>query len=195
MMREFLLVILLLISHPVYSQLRDSVIVKNDVFEIIYSEKLEGPIRILYDVQCTKSVFSRKGLDFYTPDSIRTSNSEDYLNNIYDKGHMAPAADFNCDSFKLRKTFSYVNCSPQNQFLNRGVWRLLEEYERTLRMKYKKVSVEIIPKYTEKSIKLETGAVVPDGYTKIITSGKTIMKFYFPNSRPYSNDYMIYLVK
>ena len=185
----------MLISHHVYSQLRDSVIVKNDVFEIIYSEKLEGPIHILYDVQCAKSIFSRKGLDFYTSDSIHTSNSMDYLNNIYDKGHMAPAADFNCDSTKLRKTFSYVNCSPQNQFLNRGVWRLLEEYERKIKIKYKKVSVEIIPKYTDKSIKLPTGAVIPDGYTKKISFGKENMIFYFPNEKPLYSDYMKYIIR
>jgi DNA/RNA endonuclease G (NUC1) len=30
----------------------------------------------------------------------------------------------------LKQTFSYLNCMMQNQFQNRGEWRLLEEQER-----------------------------------------------------------------
>ena len=191
------LILLILFATPLIlkAQLRDSVRIKNDIFEIIYSEKMEGPVWIKYEVQCSKSIFSRKGLDFYTNDSIHTSDAFDYINNVYDKGHMAPAADFNCDSIKLKGTFSYVNCSPQNQYLNRGVWRLLEEYERELKMKCEKVLVEITPKYSRGSIKLQSGAVVPDGYWKKIIAGKTVLLFYFENSKPLSSDYMMYLVK
>jgi endonuclease G len=60
---------------------------------------------------------------------------QDYLNNVYDRGHLAPAADFNCDLATLRKTFTYLNCALQYDELNRGVWRLLEEHERVLAKK------------------------------------------------------------
>ena len=30
----------------------------------------------------------------------------------------------------LKQTFSFLNCAPQEQNLNRGEWRLLEEQER-----------------------------------------------------------------
>jgi len=192
---KFIIPLLLLLSSHVYSQSRDSVWIKEDIFEILYSEKIEGPLLVKYEVQCSDGSFSRKGLDFYTNDSIHTSDGLDYINNIYDKGHMAPAADFNCDSVKLRKTFSYLNCSPQDQYLNRGTWRLLEEYERALKKKCKNVTVTITPKYSSKSIKLGSGATVPDGYQKIINADEKIYKFYFPNSKPKTSDFMMYLVR
>jgi DNA/RNA endonuclease G (NUC1) len=65
----------------------------------------------------------------------KTSDTRDYLN-VYDRGHLAPAADFNCDLASLR-TFTYLNCALQYDELNRGVWRLLEEHERVLAKKYK----------------------------------------------------------
>jgi hypothetical protein len=43
-------------------------------------------------------------MDFFTCDSVKTSDSKDYESNVWDKGHMAPAADFNCDKIMLKKT-------------------------------------------------------------------------------------------
>jgi endonuclease G len=132
-------------------------------------------------------------MDFYTVDSIKTSDAKDYLKNVYDKGHLAPAADFNCTKEMLKQTFSYLNCALQNQYLNRGVWRILEEYERELAKK-EKVSVAIYLVFDQKSQKLPTGATVPTGFYKYIyleTSKKTI-KYYFPNETPTKAKYVDY---
>ena len=83
------------------------------MFEIVYSEKLQQPKFIRYTVQCPNGTANRKGMDFYICDSILTSDNKDYENNPYDKGHLAPAADFNCDRDMLFKTFTYLNCSLQ----------------------------------------------------------------------------------
>ena len=69
-------------------------------------------------------------MDFYTEKNIKTSDAEDYKSNIYDKGHLAPAATFSDNMDNLKQTFSYLNCMMQNQYQNRGEWRLLEEQER-----------------------------------------------------------------
>jgi endonuclease G len=69
-------------------------------------------------------------MDFYTEKNIHTSNAEDYAKNIYDKGHLAPAASFSDNMENLKQTFSYLNCMLQDQYMNRGEWRLLEEQER-----------------------------------------------------------------
>ena len=122
-----LLFALLLTPVLATAQLRDSIRIKTDIYEVIYSEKLESPRWVQYTVLCPNGTASRSGMDFYTNDSIKTSSNEDYVKNEWDKGHMAPAADFNCDKDMLRKTFSYLNCALQNQYLNRGVWRMLEE--------------------------------------------------------------------
>ena len=164
---------------------RDKVTIKSPLFTIIYSEVLEGPISVEYTVNCaeTKTKFSREGMDFYECDSVYTSDHNDYANNEWDKGHMAPAADFACDKNSLWSTFSYLNCSPQHKKLNRGVWRFLEQHERNL-ARQTKTRVKITAHYSKNSIKLPAGATVPDGYTKEITYGQIVEKYYFPNKTP-----------
>ena len=174
--------------------LRDSIYIKTNMFEIVYSEKLQQPKFIRYSVPCPNGTANRKGMDFYTCDSILTSDNKDYENNPYDKGHLAPAADFNCDRDMLFKTFTYLNCSLQQENLNRTTWRLLEVREREL-AKTQPVTVEIRCVFTPKSVVLPTGAVVPDGYYKTIKYGKTVEKYYFKNEKPSSTDFTKYKIK
>ena len=175
--------------------LRDSIYIKTNMFEIVYSEKLQQPKFIRYTVQCPNGEASRKGMDFYTCDSILTSDNKDYENNPYDKGHLAPAADFNCDRDMLYKTFTYLNCSLQQENLNRTTWRLLEARERELAKTNKTVVVEIRCIYSKTSIVLPTGATVPDGYIKTIKYGKMTEKYYFKNEKPASTDFKKYMIK
>lgn len=189
-----ILLLLLLTPFLSFGQLRDSVFVKTDIFEVSYSEKLEQPLRIKYHVSCPNGHASRQGMDFYTEKEYKTSDTKDYENNVYDKGHLAPAADFNCDKVMLYKTFTYLNCTLQNQYLNRGTWRFLEVYERELANKYS-VDVEIKLIYSPKSIKLATGATIPDAFLKTIKYNGVTEKYYFLNKRPKSSDFKLYIVK
>jgi endonuclease G len=191
---RIVIIILVLISTNICAQLRDSVYKKTDIFEVIYSEKFEQPLVLKYKVSCSDGKASRDGMDFYIDSDIKTSNSKDYLNNVYDRGHLAPAADFNCDLLTLRKTFTYLNCTLQYDQLNRGVWRLLEEHERVLAKKYK-VTVEVRCVFSDKSIKLKTGATVPDGFYKIIRYNKIKEAYYFPNKKPLYSSYEKYIFK
>jgi endonuclease G len=196
MKKIFSLLILLLLPFIVLSQnLRERVHIKTDIYEVIYSEVLQQPIWVKYVVKCPNGGASRKGMDFYTVDSVKTSDNFDYVNNIYDKGHMAPAADFNCTREMLYKTFSYLNCSLQNQDLNRTTWRLLEARERLLAGEHPIVVVEITCVFSNNSIRLSTGATVPDGYYKTIKYGNKIEKYYFKNEKPSTLDYSKYLLK
>ena len=164
------------------------------IYTVLYSEALEQPKEVWYTVECTDGTVSRKGMDFYTNDSIYTSSKEDYENNEWDKGHMAPAADFSCERTTLYQTFSYLNCSLQHQDLNRGVWRLLEARERELAKKTD-VEIHIVVDFTNGTKKLPSGATVPGGYRKEIKySGKTEV-YYFKNEKPASNSFDKYIVK
>lgn len=192
-MRNLLIAILLLLPGRALPQ-KDVILVKAGIYRVIYSQSLEQPIKINYDVLCTDGKASRKGMDFYTNDSIKTSDDLDYANNEYDKGHMAPAADFNCTKEMLIKTFSYLNCALQEQNLNRGVWKELESRERELAKK-EKVSVQIICVFSAKSKKLKTGATVPDGFHKVIKYGTKKEEYYFPNIKPTKKSYSEYTIK
>ena len=194
-MKKILLILLIsLINFSCLSQtLRDSVLVDKDIFKVVYSEKLEQPLRVSYKVLCQNGQASRQGMDFYVEKEYKTSDDKDYENNIYDKGHCAPAADFNCDKETLYKTFTYLNCALQDQYLNRGTWRLLEIYERELAKKYS-VEVEIKLIFSPNSIKLPSGATVPDALLKIIKYNGITEKYYFVNEKPKYSDFNNYKI-
>jgi endonuclease G len=191
-MRFIFLYFFLLLSVLSFGQLRDSIYIKTTIFNIVYSEKLQQPKWIEYNVKCTDGNISRKGLDFYTCDSVKTSDHKDYENNVYDKGHLAPAADFNCSKESLKLTFSYLNCVLQHEKLNRGTWRLLEAHEREL-SKNNKVTVEIRMIYSKKSIVLPTGATVPDAFIKTIRYSNKKEVYYFKNDMPEYTDFKKYI--
>lgn len=128
-MKKILLVSLLLtIWVNAFSQ--DTIRVKNQVFEVLYSQNLEQPIWIKYRSTNRPTNVNRGTMDFYTEKNIKTSDALDYKSNIYDKGHGAPAATFSDNMENLKQTFSYLNSILQDQYMNRGEWRLLEEQER-----------------------------------------------------------------
>ena len=101
--------------------------IKNNVFEVLYSQSLEQPLIIKYRSTNRPTNVNRGAMDFYKEPTIKTSDAEDYKANIYDKGHGAPAATFSDNMVNLKQTFSYLNCIMQDKYLNRGEWRMLEE--------------------------------------------------------------------
>ncbi len=128
MKKNLLLTLFLLIGISAFSQ--DTVRIKNQVFEVLYSQSLEQPVWIKYRSTNRPTNVNRGTMDFYAEKNIKTSDALDYKANIYDKGHGAPAATFSDNMENLKQTFSYLNCILQDQYLNRGEWRLLEEQER-----------------------------------------------------------------
>jgi endonuclease G, mitochondrial len=128
MKKLLLLVVTSLITLTSFSQ--DTVRVKNQVFEVLYSQNLEQPLWLKYRSTNRPTNVNRGTMDFYTEKNIKTSDANDYAKNIYDKGHLAPAASFSDNMVNLKQTFSYLNCMMQDQYQNRGEWRLLEEQER-----------------------------------------------------------------
>jgi len=185
-----LIILLLGLNFACFSQ----VVVKGDIFEIIYSEKYEQPLEVNYTVDCPLGKASRKGMDFYKVDSIKTSDNYDYKGNIWDKGHMAPAAAFNCDEETLRKTFSYLNCALQHQGLNRGPWKELERFERDL-AKLFTVNVKIQVIFDKNSKKLETGATVPSYFIKTITFENYEFIYKFPNTDVKGKNWATFKIK
>jgi len=189
------IVLLLLLPLLAFGQLRDSVYVKTDIFETMYSETLEQPLWVKYQVLCTGAGVSRKGMDFYTESQYKTSNAKDYAYNEWDKGHMAPAAAFNCNKEMLFKTFSYLNCSLQHQDLNRNHWRLLEDYERLLAYTEGPVNVTIKCYFTKNPSRVSGGAAIPFAYKKTIVTAKKTLCFYFLNEKPTKPTFVDYQIK
>lgn len=176
---------LLLIPLLTFSQeeLRERVEIKTSKFEIIYSETLEQPLIVKYLVECQygSHAYSRRGLRFYKVDSVHTSDNKDYYKNVWDKGHLIPAAAYSCDEKMLKSTFTYLNCALQHQDLNRKHWKYLEAYEKKL-TRYGDVSVVVEVIFNEYSKVLPTGATVPSHFVKTIyLDNKKVGKWKFPN--------------
>ena len=158
-------------------------LIHRSIFDVCYSESKKQPLWLEYEVECNEGGFSRQGLNFTkdTQFSGITSSNIDYYKNVWDKGHLAPAADFNCDYEKLRATFSYLNCALQHEKLYRGAWKYLEKYERILSKEFK-VNVRIELEFDANSLLLETGALVPSYFIKILSYNDIVRVFRFPNN-------------
>lgn len=179
--------ILLLLPLFTYGQL-----IKTDIFTVQYDQEKEQPVWVEYTVQCPTGTASRAGMDFYKDKNIHTSDNDDYKNNIWDKGHLAPAASFNCDKETLYKTFTYLNSALQHEGLNRGVWKELEGFERDL-ANFFEVKVRVEVKFSDK--KVPGGATIPSQFTKIISFGDQQHTFIFPNESTKGKKWGDYLVK
>ena len=177
-MKKLLLILISLIPTVAFAQV--VTVVETEYFTIGYSEELEQPLWAEYTVACPNGTASRSGMDFFEHDEIHTSDDEDYVNNVWDKGHLAPASAFSCDKETLRSTFTYLNSALQHQSLNRGVWNRLEAFERDLANFYE-VNVYIAVLFDENSEVLPTGATVPSGFRKTIYFDDNTVVFEFPN--------------
>jgi endonuclease G len=158
-------------------------LIQRDIFEVCYSTQKQQPLWLVYKVECQGGGFSRKGLNFKKDTQFAgiTSNNADYYKNVWDKGHLAPAADFNCSYEKLKATFNFLNCALQHEKLNRGPWKNLEKYERKL-SKIHTVSVRVVLEFDEQSLLLATGALVPSYFVKILSFSNQTQVYRFPNS-------------
>jgi endonuclease G len=191
-MRKIKIILVLILSSIItYSQ-----IIKTDIFTVNYSEKYEQPLWLEYTIQCPNGHAERTGMNFWTPKGIKTSDDADYKDNIYDKGHLAPAAAFNCDKETLLKTFSYLNSALQHEGLNRGQWARLESFERSLANFFEqevKVRVDVLFEGNLKKVK--GGATIPSGFKKTIIMGDITKVFEFPNKNTTGTNWIEYLIK
>jgi endonuclease G len=134
--------------------------IKNDVFEVLYSQSLEQPLIIKYRSTNRPTNVNRGAMDFYKEPTIKTSDADDYKANIYDKGHGAPAATFSDNMENLKQTFSYLNCIMQDKYLNRGEWRMLEEQIRKWD-DTENITVLIKTFFDTPAKRVATGAAIP----------------------------------
>lgn len=163
----------------------DSLLVSNNIFQISYNEKYEQPNWVKYTVRDIVKNADRDGMQFYTVDSIYTSDDQDYYSNRWDRGHMAPAGSFNDSYENLYSTFSYLNVALQYDDLNRGAWVQLEEKVRLWADELGEIDIEIYLEFDPSHIVLDTGAHVPTAFYKYVIFPDSSKKcYYFPNSTP-----------
>jgi len=93
-----------------------------------------------------KSILAKNGYEL--------PNHNDYTNSGYDRGHMAPNADFNDSHENALATFFIANIWPQTPEVNRVTWLKTENATRALALKYLYIMVVIIvDEFSTKKVK------------------------------------------
>jgi DNA/RNA endonuclease G (NUC1) len=185
MKKIVILFIFLILSLVSFGQ---NVRIKNNVFEVLYSQSLEQPLVIKYRSTNRPTNVNRGAMDFYKEANIKTSDGDDYKANIYDKGHGAPAATFSDNMVNLKQTFSYLNCIMQDKYLNRGEWRMLEEQIRKWD-DTENITVLIKTFFDTPAKRVATGAAIPSHLQKHIyfEKQKKWKCYVFLNEKPKFN--------
>lgn len=123
-----------------------------------YSERDEQAEWVSYELTYDEVTNqSAKKEDFFTDDPIIETGSAtyaDYSGTGYDRGHMAPSADFRFDKTAQLECYHMSNMSPQIHAFNAGLWNDLENTTRYWARLYDKVYVVSGPLLTGKEQKL-----------------------------------------
>jgi len=116
------------------------------------------------------------------PDQLDASLA-DYAGSGYDRGHLSPAADNTASAQQMTESFYLSNMVPQNQSLNRGAWRILEDRIRN-QAKSETITVITGPDRTITKPEIRAGAVlVPENIWKlVIFQNNSACAYWFPNS-------------
>lgn len=156
---------------PAYSA--DQAIIERPYYTLRYNEEHEQAVWVAYRLSAdslSQEKFDRKD-DFRRDPRVRTGSAElsDYRGSGYDRGQLAPAADFSYDEFALSQTFYMSNMSPQSPSFNRGIWKKLEEQVREWSLENSEIYVVTGPVLNKEFNTIGDNKVsVPEYYYKII---------------------------
>lgn len=173
----FLLFLLLLFacSSVQKRSAHEIVLLDHGAFRIEYDLRHKLARLVTYDLraeQLKMRTFKRK--DRFVPDPILESkkieaiSTRDYTRTGYDRGHLAPAADFSWSEKALASSFYMSNIAPQSPGLNRDAWRRLEEKVRRWACGEKWVTVITGPVLSDTDPVLKNGLRIPQSFFKVI---------------------------
>lgn len=117
-----------------------------------------------------------------------TANVDDYWETGFDRGHLAPSADFRWSSTAMSESYFYSNMAPQRPELNRGIMADLENWVRNY-VEWKDHPVIVVTGGFLKEGLPTTGAnkvSIPESFYKVIydPTDKQAIGFVLPNSQP-----------
>lgn len=128
--------------------------------------------------------------NFRTDPGLPTGSASpaDYTRTGYDRGHLAPAADFDYDRKALSESFLMTNISPQLPAFNRGGWKELEEQVRKWATEYDSLHIITGPVLRPGLKKIgQNGVSVPEKFYKIILDSRQaeikVIGFLMPNEK------------
>lgn len=120
--------------------------IDKEVYDLCYNYKMNLANYVAYTLDGSKinAVNIKERPNFYSEKNLNGKykvKTDDYSYTGFDRGHMAPDADFDYSKDTLDKTYSMANIVPQYPDVNRKTWETAEEYERAMAVKKGTVSV------------------------------------------------------
>lgn len=113
---------------------RDGFLVNHSAMTLFYSSEHEQAWWVAHMILPDIRSGTQSRTNDFRPDSlvkVGTADKNDYLMSGYDRGHLAPSADFRWSKRALSESYFYSNMSPQRPELNREKWADLEDFIRT----------------------------------------------------------------
>lgn len=167
----------------------DVVMVDHKYFKIAYNKSKRLAEYVSYQLTATqlKSKSAERNNKFI-PDPYLVDNNipyvvtAEYVKTGYDRGHLAPSADFAWDQNANNMTFVMSNMVPQTPGLNRDAWKRLEDQVRKWACGEEKVTVITGPVLSGTLPKLKSGLEIPQEFFKIVideTSPKKTIAFLY----------------
>lgn len=91
-----------------------------------------------------------------------------YSRSGYDRGHLAPAADFSWNQKALEESFYLTNIAPQKPRLNRDAWKRLENKVRRWACGEDRVTVITGPLLPSNPKLLKNELLIPESFFKLV---------------------------
>ena len=164
---------------------------KGNVYESWYDTDKKQPILVKWtltkeQVTCDNPKH-RTGLDFKADKRVKpnTNFGRDYAHTVYDKGHLCPAADRECNGNWMDSTFLYTNCCLQRDKLNRNGWEYLERYTRAAAAIDGKVTVYAGGVFVGSWKRIGADSLLlPVGFYKVIKRATGAYEIYYYDNAP-----------
>lgn len=167
-------------------------VVKHKAYIMAYDEETEQAEWVLHRLTDTYIYQgdARRTDDFRQDDLVSSGSAslDDYARSGYDRGHLAPAADFKWDDEAMSESFFMSNMSPQLPGFNRGIWKQLEELTRDWAVNEKDMYIVSGPVFKDSLKYIGPNKVaIPDYYYKVILEvsppGYKAIGFIFPHEK------------
>lgn len=154
---------------------RRDVVLDHKFFRIVYDAEKRLAHYVVYELKADELRKPRvKRKDKFKPDPLLVRmkipyvQPSEYLKSGYDRGHLAPSADFSWSQEANDSTFVMSNIVPQRPNLNRDAWRHLEDRVRKWACGEEHITVITGPVLVNTGVSLKSGLMVPERFFKVI---------------------------
>lgn len=159
------------------------------VAHIILPDVIKGTVFRTNDFRVDEKVKSGSAVEAdYFLKKVKADSTVEYDGFGYDRGHLAPSADFRWSRIALSESYYYSNMSPQLADFNRGVWGDLEDAVRGYMYSHPTTELYVVtgPVLKPGLPVIERGVnkvSIPEQYFKVVAdlTNKKAIAFLMPN--------------